>query len=141
MLNLILAVFWLCLAVGIFVYQSLLPADDRRALLLMVQVPGFPPFSAGWLALLLTGWNVFRWWLRRAHREHLQSVHDAEAEWKRRRRQIVRQDPARKSTTPNSTSATSPAPPPEGPREANARRPPPERDEVPCCIWPPIPRH
>lgn len=120
MLNLILAVFWLCLSVGIFVFQSLVPVDDRRSLLLMVQLPGSPPFSAGWIALLLAVYNVFRWWLRRAYRDQLQSVHDAEADWKRRRRQILRQERREEEHNPELDFRN---PPPEGPREGEPGAP------------------
>jgi hypothetical protein len=123
MLNLILAVFWLCLGVGILVYQSLLPPDDRRALLLLVQVPGFPPFSAGWIALALTGWNLFRWWLRRYHREQLQGVHEAEADWKRRRRQILRLERRDEEYNPELDFRNLPSPPSDSPRDGERETP------------------
>lgn len=123
MLNLILAIFWLCLGVGIFLYQGQLPPDDRRAALLLVQLPGFPPFSAGWVALVLAVYNVFRWWLRRAYRSQLQSVHDAEADWKRRRRAILRQQSNPDEYHPELDFRSPPAP--ETPKEEERGNPAP----------------
>jgi hypothetical protein len=56
---LILAFVWLICGVSLLVYQ-VLSGDQQLSLHI-----GGVPFSCGWIMILLSGWNVLRWWSRR----------------------------------------------------------------------------
>lgn len=56
---LILALVWLIFGVSLLVYQGL-SGDQRLSLHI-----GDMPLSCGWIMILLSGWNVLRWWSRR----------------------------------------------------------------------------
>ncbi len=56
---LILALVWLICGVGLLMYQGL-SGDQRLSLHI-----GDVPISCGWVMILLTAWNVMRWWTRR----------------------------------------------------------------------------
>jgi hypothetical protein len=59
--NLILAVFWLVLALGLFIYSAFNP-DAARVDFLNSGI------SIAWVALFLSAYNVLRWWLVRGQR-------------------------------------------------------------------------
>jgi hypothetical protein len=59
---LILALVWLIGGVGLLVYQGL--AGDQRLSLHVADMS----ISLGWVMLLLSAWNVMRWWSRPSSR-------------------------------------------------------------------------
>jgi hypothetical protein len=59
MLYLILALVWLTCGVGILVYQA--ASGDQH---LSLHLAG-ATFSSGWLMLVLSAYNLLRWWTRR----------------------------------------------------------------------------
>jgi hypothetical protein len=59
MLYLILALVWLTCGVGILAYQA--SSGDQRLTLHL----GGASFSSGWLMLVLSAYNLLRWWTRR----------------------------------------------------------------------------
>jgi len=60
MANLFLAGAWAILAATFFVWQAYSSMQDRRGL--------FNPNTAGWAALIMTAYNVVRWWSRRTRK-------------------------------------------------------------------------
>ena len=59
--NLILALFWLILSIGVFLYPLLNPAGGRLNI-------GDTGFSFAWVAVFLFGFNMIRWWSIRLQR-------------------------------------------------------------------------
>ena len=110
-LNLLMAVVWFVVGVGLLVVTWTM-GDD--ALPFRVR---FLPISPGWLALLLCVYNVVRWWSRpRPRRDPLAAALEA-----RRRMHRERETPARRRPTRRSTSPTRRRPAPTAPPVA--RRP------------------
>jgi hypothetical protein len=75
-LNLILAVFWLVLSVGLFLYPRLHPQGARLTI-------GQTGISFAWVAVFFFGYNLLRWWLLRLQkrdRERMDHVSDRHEE-------------------------------------------------------------
>jgi heme exporter protein D len=81
-MNLFLALFWLVCAAVLLAYEHFL---GGAGFYLPV---GKYRFSAVWLMLGLTLYNLVRWWLQRAHRaeQRAQEIARARQDWERRRR-------------------------------------------------------
>lgn len=102
-LNLLMAVVWFVVGVGLLVVTYTM-GDD--ALPFRVR---FLPISPGWLALLLCVYNVVRWWSRpRRRRDPVAAALEA-----RRRMHRERENPP---PAPDPTFNFTDAPPPDPPR-------------------------
>lgn len=112
-MNLILALVWLVVGVGILAWQYLAP-DDPRALRLIIHIGDIPPFSAGWVALLLAAYNVVRWWLRRMYLEQVRTLRAAEEEWRQKWRPRERTERP-ETPDPNFDFSNQPPAPPNSP--------------------------
>jgi|SRR6516164_2745273 hypothetical protein len=103
-LNLIFALGWLVAAAAIFF------VGDPR---LSIRLPGLPPFSSAWLALLLALYNIARWWSRRSARRQRQAEREALAQRFQRHREEEGRPPV--EPDPNFQFDDAPRPPEGGP--------------------------
>ncbi len=106
MLYLILALVWLTCGVGILAYQA--TTGDQRLTLHL----GGASFSSGWLMLVLSGYNLLRWWTRRPSAP-LRSTSPLAA----RRQRARRNEEEPREPDPNFIFTDEP-PPPDGPPRA-----------------------
>jgi hypothetical protein len=90
LINLILAGFWLVLGVVLLAPVWLWP--DQPVLM----IPGIE-IPVGWLAVVLAGYNVLRWWLQRSH---LRRQREWEDNFQRLRRRAARPGDTQESQTP-----------------------------------------
>jgi hypothetical protein len=106
-LNLIACGFWLLIAAAIFITGL---ATGKWYL--NVHLGDFPPFSSGWLALLLALYNLARWWSIRSYRRQRLAEQDALAKRFHRHRD-ERREPEQ-PPDPNFNFTEPPADPKEG---------------------------
>lgn len=64
MINLILAIIWLLLTIGIFGWPYIFPGQEGWRIPL-----GGDKYSVGWLTLVLCIYNLARWYSARAYRQ------------------------------------------------------------------------
>jgi hypothetical protein len=101
---LILASIWLICGVGLLAYQAM-SGDQRLALPL-----GDVPISYGWVMILMSGWNVMRWWTRRPARPFSRKTQLLS------RRQRIRRIQEPTERDPNFIFTDDPPPPPSSPK-------------------------
>ena len=107
---LLLAFIWLICGVGLLAYQ-VLSGDQRLSLHI-----GGAPISCGWIMILLSAWNLMRWWSRRPSRPRQPT-----AQLLSRRQRIRRiEEPTERDPNFIFTDEPPPTPPrPEGPPSPN----------------------
>lgn len=101
-MNLFFGLFWLVAAIGLFGYEFATGTVPWRIRGLNV--------SSAWLLVLLTGWNLARWYSSLAGREDddaLRIVHEARLRQARHHERPIEPDP-------NFDFSDRPAPPPTG---------------------------
>jgi hypothetical protein len=79
--NLFLAAMWLLLGAWLLIHDYLHPGGGTTFSI------GGTDISLGWIAVVLAGYNVARWWGRRAARQARQQREEFE-----RRRELARRD-------------------------------------------------
>jgi hypothetical protein len=110
MINLLLAVAWGLLGVGLIVYHA--ATDDPRFRLRL----GDTNLSIGWFALLLVAYNLARWWNSRSGDLERQARAIAEAARRRRQQRERAAEPGREPD-PNFDFTSDPPPQPPSPGE------------------------
>lgn len=88
-MNLFFALLWLAAAIGLFAYDF--ATGQVRFTIRGLNI------SAGWLLLLLAGWNFVRWYSVRAQRAELEALRTAHEA--RQRHSRVREMPAEPDPT------------------------------------------
>jgi hypothetical protein len=104
-MNLVLGLLWLAGAVALFGYEA--ATGDKR-----FRIPMLGDISAGWVSLLLAGYNFVRWYssrMSRADQEAMRIVHEARLRQARTRDRPSEPDPT--------FDFTSKPPSPRGPTE------------------------
>ncbi len=111
LVNLMLAVFWLVLAGGCFLYEPIMGKN--------LPTIGAFNWNPGWLALIIAAYNFYRIMMIRS-RERRRQEDNEEREtdplrrhWERRREMHRREEPP----NPDFQFKDEPAPPPPAPRE------------------------
>jgi hypothetical protein len=99
-MNLILAIVWFVCAIVLFAYEHLIGGPSPRV--------GIGGISGVWFLLVLTVYNLIRWWGNRVYRagQRAADIARANREWERRRR------PSEAATPPDPNFNFTNEPPP-----------------------------
>ena len=104
-MNLVLGLLWLTGAIALFAYEATTGERPYR-------ISGLGNISAGWVLVLLAGYNLVRWYsnrMSRADQEAMRIVHEARMRQARTRNRPTEPDPT--------FDFTDKSPSPRGPTE------------------------
>ncbi len=115
-MNFILSLLFLAGAIGVFGYQAV--TGDRNPRIVHTDI------SVGWILLMMTAYNLVRWWSVRSYQIQQWEMRQQAARVRERYRTRQRED---RPIDPNfdftNEPAIQPAPPTQGPQAPNANGP------------------